>query len=118
MVFNLIPLMAVSAHARPKAALTSQGSSRNNPFALSKVPMNPISPLSGKKGITLCLIARAAGGGPRPRDSLSRHVGPEQVVGVAHAVDVGALVVVGGVDTRADESVADVKAGTQGSLDV
>ena len=56
MVFSLIPFMAVKAHARPKEALMSHGSSRNNLFALSKVPMDLISPLNDKKGITICPI--------------------------------------------------------------
>lgn len=61
---------------------------------------------------------RTAGTSGDSRTPLSRHVGAEQVVCVAYAVGMGALVVVGGVNTRANEAVANVEAGTQGGLHV
>ena len=87
-------------------------------FTTPKLVSLPMGPGKLLRNSILCQKDRAADTSDGSRVLLSRHVGTEQVVGVAHAVGVGALVVVGGVDTRADESVADVKAGTQGSLDV
>ena len=55
---------------------------------------------------------------PSPMARLLGHVGAEQLVGVADAVHVGALVVVRGVDARADEPVSDVEAGRERGLDV